>query len=554
MTDREHNDRAFLKLVDDYLDRVWEMWPVSATAAGVHNYDHDMDHVDRASRENFLTFQDQTLRALEEIERRDGLSGENQIDLQIFASVLRGSLITDKDYNRYLLNPCLYPYTALYGCFILILRDFAPPELRYRSLIARLKEIPRYLMEARDNLRLSESIPALWREMAVTVTASGQRLFSKIIMDLSGQIAGMKNDLLSAATLASKAFKNYQEFLEEELVSKPNRSYACGEEYFNFILREEHRLPYDAGELERIGREQVELISDRLSRAAAAFGPGRDWPQLIDEIKSQTPAAEELSDAYRREVARSRAFLAENDLVSLPADESLAIIDTPDFYRSTLPYAAYMPPGAFEKKQQGFFWVTPVNKELSPDEHRNRLAGHSHAAIELRSVHEGFPGHHLQMVLANGSNSKVRRLFMTDVYVEGWALYCEEMMNEAGYYRHPGAELIQLKDQLWRACRIVIDARLHTERCSFDEAVDMLVTTARLERPSAVAEVRRYTQSPTQPMSYLIGKIELEKIITAIGRAKPGIHLKEIHDRLLTCGAIAPTLVSRALLGTNPAT
>ena len=124
-------------------------------------------------------------------------------------------------------------------------------------------------------------------------------------------------------------------------------------------------------------------------------------------------------------------------------------------------------------------------------------------------------------------------------------------MHEAGYYRHAGAELIRLKDLLWRACRIVIDTRLHTGRCSFDEAVDMLVKTARIEPANAAAEVRRYTQDPTQPMSYLVGKIELEKIIASLRRSKPGLGLKEIHDRLLACGAVAPALVNRSLSGTN---
>jgi len=147
--------------------------------------------------------------------------------------------------------------------------------------------------------------------------------------------------------------------------------------------------------------------------------------------------------------------------------------------------------------------------------------------------------------------SKIRRLFGTPVFAEGWALYCEELMRDQGYLNDSRTRLIQLKDQLWRACRIVIDVRLHSGRMSFDEAVDMLVDVARLERTNAVAEVSRYSQTPTQPMSYLIGKIEIENLLEEYKKRFPEITLKEFHDQVLSYGTIPVALIHNSVLGTN---
>jgi uncharacterized protein (DUF885 family) len=209
-----------------------------------------------------------------------------------------------------------------------------------------------------------------------------------------------------------------------------------------------------------------------------------------------------------------------------------------------------MTPAAFEEPQRGLFWVTPIDKS-NPTAAREQLAGHSRAAIEVRTLHEGYPGHHLQLCIGNRLKSRVRRIFGTAVFVEGWALYCEEMMKKEGFYTGKKTELIQLKDQLWRACRVVIDVRLHNGEFSFEEAVEMLVKTAGLERINAEAEVRRYSQSPTQPMSYLIGKIEVEGLKRDFIRKFPQISLKAFHDRLLSYGSVPITLVRKQLPGTN---
>src|SRR5207247_3883798 len=225
----------------------------------------------------------------------------------------------------------------------------------------------------------------------------------------------------------------------------------------------------------------------------------------ITEAKSRQPEALKLKDAYRSEVERARRFVIEKRLAPLTPGEKLEVIDTPVFERSVVPYAAYLPPGAFDQDQTGHFYVTPVDTLRRADEQQQQLEGHNYASLALTTVHEAYPGHHLQLCHANRAGSRLRRLADSSLMAEGWALYCEELMHEQGFYLDSLTRLYQLRDALWRACRVVLDVGLHTGAFTFMRAVDYLREQAMLERVNALAEVKRYTLTPTQPMSYTVG-------------------------------------------------
>jgi uncharacterized protein (DUF885 family) len=545
------NDVLFKSLVDEYLEELWKYSPIQATFAGIHKYDGCLDKIDFQSRSEFINKISNWLNRLDKLETEGGLNNDNLLDLAILKANLKKDFVAEQSFNRYINDPSLYPGTIIFACLILLMRDFAPREERFRSLISRLNGIPEYLEAASENLSSAWSIPLLWYNMAFELIPSGQRFFARIISHHSGEIPSLKDEMMAAAILASKAFDRYHQFLENKLAGKASGTFACGQEYFNFLLREYHLLPYDSNELEIIGRKYINSTLKEMRQIADEIDPRKDMYALIDEIKADSPAPEELLDFYRSEMFRTREFIINRDLVTLPPDEILEIIETPDSERSTFPYAGYMSPAPFEENLHGLFWVTPIDIAATDERIREQLAGHSRAAIEIRSLHEGYPGHHLQLCLANRLPSKIRRLLGTSVFAEGWALYCENLMKKMGYYSGKRTELIQLKDQLWRACRIVIDVRLHTGTFSFADSVDMLVNVARLERSNAEAEVRRYSQDPTQPMSYLIGKMELENILADYTKQNPGRSLKEFHDRLLSYGTIPFGLIRNELLGTK---
>src|SRR4029077_3364181 len=230
------------------------------------------------------------------------------------------------------------------------------------------------------------------------------------------------------------------------------------------------------------GAEAVQTTVASMDGLARRIDPAKTWVQIVEELRVDHPPEASLLQEYRKGVAEARSFVMERGLVTLPAGEELEVVDTPAFLRPTVPYAAYMAPGAFDEQQQGLYYVTPISRQLSPADRAEALLGHNRFAMLLTNVHEAYPGHHLQLVCANKVDSGVRRLFDSNVFCEGWALYCEQLMLDEGMSGDARVRLFQLKDQLWRACRVVIDVKLHTGRMTFDEAVEMLVDVAHLER------------------------------------------------------------------------
>src|SRR2546428_141143 len=233
----------------------------------------------------------------------------------------------------------------------------------------------------------------------------------------------------------------------------------------------------------------------------AATRPGASVEEAKEIVKSDHPVRFEEALAYTaKAMADAKAFIRQHDLATIPANEELTVIETPAYLRHVIPFAAYNSPARFESHKQGFYMVTPV--EDKPE----MLREHSYAGTRNTAVHEGYPGHHLQLTCASLNPSTARILADATETVEGWAHYCEDMMKAAGFSADPKTKLVQLLDQIWRACRIVIDVDLHMGRMSFDEAVDLLVREAGMERSGAIAEGERYTDSPGDQLSYRLGE------------------------------------------------
>ncbi len=209
--------------------------------------------------------------------------------------------------------------------------------------------------------------------------------------------------------------------------------------------------------------------------------------------------------------------------MTIPQGESLRIIETPVYLQPIIPYAAYMPPGILEEEQDGVFIVTPVDPTAPPEEQVQKLKGHNWAKLPIVALHEAYPGHHLQLVYANLAETIPRRMgsFLATLFIEGWAFYCEELLEQMGYIATPVQRLGRLSDQLWRAARIILDASLHTKDMTVEEAVDFLVEECQLEPANALAEVRRYTSTPTQPQSYLMGKLAILDLVADYRDAHP---------------------------------
>jgi uncharacterized protein (DUF885 family) len=172
---------------------------------------------------------------------------------------------------------------------------------------------------------------------------------------------------------------------------------------------------------------------------------------------------------------------------------------------------------------------------------------HNYASISNTSVHEAYPGHHVQLSAAITNPSLVRGLSLSAAeFVEGWAFYCERVMKDAGFDATPAHRYIQHTDALWRAVRIILDIRLHRGEIGFEEAIAYLHEQTGFEEAAAVSEVKRYTSTPTYQLSYLYGRHMIEGLRARVERAMgPAFSPKFFHDTLIYGGTMPVSFAHR---------
>jgi uncharacterized protein (DUF885 family) len=396
-------------------------------------------------------------------------------------------------------------------------------------------------------VRNLENVPALHLDVVAEINASGHAYVEDIVRTLSRRFPGERERIEHAGARARVGFLQYQETLDRQVRPHATEEVGIGERWMNYRLEREHLLQMDCKALEAFGRERVAAAKNALEAAANVLDPGKSWQQQLAEAKHRHPEALRLREAYEAEVERARRFVEDKALVPM-VDAPVEVVDTPRFERAVVPYATYLPPAAFDTEQTGYLYVTPIDTNRPREEQKLRLLGHNYGNLPLLVVHESYPGHHLQVCHAHRHGSRLRRLAESPLLAEGWALYCEQLMDEHGFFLDPVSKLFRLADHLWRACRVVLDVNLQCGRMTLAEAVAYLEDEAQLERPVAEAEVRRYVITPTEPMSYLVGQSLLMELRTeAAKRLGDRFDLFRFHSELLACGTIPPTLLKDEL-------
>ncbi len=535
----------FYSAVSNCLADLLPFQPTLATQVGEHRFDDRLADFSSGSGEKFISQIKKWLRVFQEASLADR---EAEVDRRLMVAILKKWLIDGEELDLPRRNPALYADEVTTGPYLLLIRDFSPTEERALCLRDRLKQIPEVLRQGKVQLR---NPPRIWTENAILTLSGSSSLFSRLLAQLGEKVPEMHKDLEQAANMALRAIEDFSCFLKQDLLPHSNGDFSTGREIWEEIAREVLLLEEGAEEVLAYGEELLKHTEKEMERLASRLEPNISPEEVLSRLRDHHPEAEELLRAYRRTMESAKQFLFEHDLVSFPPGEELEVQETPETQRPIFPYAAYFPPAPLETKQKGIFYVTPVDLKLGPEERARRLRAHSWIKIPIIAVHEAYPGHHLQLVWSNRAPTLIRRLgvLISVLFIEGWAFYCEEMMEEQGFLKETEVRLGRLAEQRWRAYRILIDVGLHTRKMSAEEAVRMLVAGAKLEEEDAWGEVRRYAETPAYPMSYMIGKRELLKLVEEY-RKKMGknFRLKEFHDRILRLGSLPPTLARSLLL------
>ncbi len=526
--------------VDDlcrsYLDLKYHFDPASASAAGLVSHDSRFGRFDTGTMREHLSALRAVAGAVEELES-DDLQAE--IDRTALLGEVRSAIFRLEHERPNVRNPAFWLSHVFQGLYAMLARRNGAMADRAPAALERLRAVPGFLDAARDTL---DEPPSVFVDTSLGMLGGGGELVVQLVAALEPEAPELRADLQEAAGKALEALKRFGTALRDEIepASDPH-AFAVGEEQFSRRLHHEHALTAGAPELWRYGLHLQEETEAELAALAARMG-GRPWRDLVEELRSDSPESDALLPVYRAELDRAHAFVAERELVSIPRDP-VDVVATPSFLVALVPFAAYEPPPIFLSEQTGRFYVTQPDASAPAEVRARQRRGHCRHAIPAMVVHEAYPGHHLQLVTAQGLPSEVRRNIWTPVMVEGWALYCEQLMDESGYYGEDPARLFRLVNLLWRALRIVLDVGLHTRGMTPAEAVDYMVELLPIERASAEAEVRRYCAYPTYQLCYAVGRRELLRLRDAYReRAGASFRPKAFHDELLAYGGLPVSL------------
>lgn len=526
------------KMADDYYAWRNENYPVRSSDAGLHTWDDrltDYSPAKVAERAAYVRSLLDKVRAM----KTDTWPKDARIDWILFRAQLENIDFGDRILKSAQTNPQIYTGECTNAIFSLLKKDYDAPRKRALAATARLKQMPALLQQGLSNLQKPVK---LYAQLAIQSARSIDPLLNKSLMALDVDLAPNEHDeLIKARDAALTALHSYADELEKRLAKMVDFS-PMGEANYNYYLKHVLLLPLNGNEVEMIGRAELARY-----RALEALLPD---PKLADPDPKRAaqipPDQESFLKAYESREAEMISFLKEHNLVTLPDYLGpFQIRQLPEAFKPTSPGGFMNPPGVYDKDSTGFFFIPTYNPESKNFYIR--------AAIEdPRPIlgHEGIPGHFLQLSIANHLNDEIRRQHEDTVFIEGWALYGEEMLMRTGLYQNNSPAQGQiLRLSRYRAARIGVDVNLHTGRWSFEQAVKYFMDAGGLDREAAEGEAAGAASSPTQKISYITGKWQ---IMNLLGRYKDkqgeNFRLGQFHDDLIKNGSLPVSVVEWILL------
>src|SRR6266545_1716664 len=538
----------FPHFVDDYLAYLYEVCPTQATLDGTHLHDDLLEDLSRAGVDAYVRALSGFGRRLHQIDP-GALPPTERIEHPIVASNIEARMFEFEEVGTWERSPQLYADLIGTSLAAQALFAYAPEAERARRIVSKLRQVPRLVQAARDNIKESPGIFVKtglesWRGILKFIDVDLPRGFSSLD-DL--HILG---DLADTSTEASTAVKAYIDYLETDLAPRAKASFRLGRDKFEKKLKLEEGITLSADRLLAIAlRELHEVQEEFRSVASRLNGRSGDFQAAWRAATEQHPAPGELVKAAQEQVKELEEFLRRQSIVTLPQSEPVVVAPTPEFYRWT--FASMWTPGPFETKpSRAYYYLTDADRSWPPERQEEHLRYFNFPILWHISIHEVYPGHFLHFQHLRQVESKVRKsvFFAPASFVEGWAHYCEQMMMEAGFRRNdPTIKLGQLAEALMRLARFVVCIRLHCEDMSVEQGMRFFRDEAFLEEGTARREAERGTFDPTY-LVYSVGKLMMLKLRNDYKAQQGGRYsLRTFHDAVLGQGC-APFSAMRRLL------
>lgn len=552
-------DAQFETLANKFIAELLEISPEWATQLGNHDYDNRLNDYSLNGVRQRRAITEKYLSELNKIPLAK-LSKTNNVDARILRENLEYSVFQTDVLREYEWNPLSYNVGSALD--YLISRDFAPLGERLKNLNGRLKAIPAVISAAKANLK---NPPRIHTETAIQ---QNQGIISLIRDDLSQFVEKspeMKAELQPARERAIAALEDYGKWLKADLLPRSNGDFRLGEAKYRQKLK--FALSSNLSKEELLKRAEADLKATQYTmlKVAMTLYP-KYFPEkppsesikivikaVLDKLAATHPTNETIVAQAEKDLAETTEFVRVNNLVTVPT-EPVKIIEMPEYARGAS--VAYCDStGPFEKNSSTFFAISPTPKDWTRERRESFFREYNDYMLEDLTIHEAMPGHYLQLMHANKfkAPTKIRAIYGSGSFVEGWAVYAEQLMAEKGF---GGAEvrMQQLKMKLRVIINSIIDQKIHTAGMTEKQAIDFMMTEGFQEEGEAAGKWKRAQLSSTQLSTYYVGSVEVNDLRRAYEQkiskspTKRAVTMKEMHDAMLSFGS-PPAKYIREMLG-----
>ena len=538
----------FDRLVDKFFDFYFQFSPTQGTQAGFHQYDVKLEDFSRSGVEAETTRLTEFQKQFERIHSSE-LSQEAAGDLEILTSSIQARLLELRTIQMWRKDPDLYSSGVSYTIFLLIKRNFAPPDERLRSTIAREQQIPKALEAARQNL---DNPPKVYTEVALQQLPDTIKFFQE---DVPEAFRHVKDPKLLAEFKTSnegvvKALTSYQSFLQKDLLPASNGDFRLGAENFSKKLLYDEMSDIPLDRLLEIGHVDLRRNQQLLKEVAARIDPNRTPTEVLADLRKDHPAPNHLLQTFRDTLGGLRQFIEQKRIITLPSSIGPIIEETPPFERA-LTTASMDTPGAYETKaKEALFNVTLPEPGWKQEKVEEWMQGFNRGTIISTAIHEVYPGHYTQFLWLQAAPSKTRKLRYNNSNAEGWAHYSEQMMLDEGYGGgDPRLRLGQLVDAMLRDARFIVGIEMHTGKMTLEQAQQFFIKEGFQVAPVAEVEAKRGASDPTY-LYYTLGKLQILKLREDYRRLRGNeFTLQEFHDRFMRQGSVPMKIIRKNMLG-----
>ncbi len=541
-------DAVFQTLVTDIVEDYYRQNPSGATYLGIHKYDDKLEDFSagaiaanvasaRAFRQKLDAIDPATLTL-------DAKLDHEFLQHQMDATVLQLDVVRGWEKNA-----DAYSGAATNSVYTIMKRNFAPEADRLKLVIAREKQMPGLLAEARKNLK---NPPKIFTEIAIEQIDGNQGFFKN---DLPRAFSEVDDAALIAEFRASNAaviaaLGDYKAWLKKDLLPASNGSFALGADAYAKLLMANEMVDVPLDQLLVVAEANRQKNEDALVAAAKLIDPKLSVEDALKKVEADHPAPSALLKTTQDALDALRQFIVEKKIISIPESVDARVQETPPFQRSTTS-ASMDTPGPFEEKAtDAYYNMTLPDPRWSKAEQADFMRQWYYPAIANVSVHEVYPGHYLQFLYAKRFPSLTRKVFGANTNIEGWAHYCEQLMMDEGFHAtEPAYRMAQLQDALLRDVRFIVGIKMHTQGMTVDQAKDLFATQGHQPAAIALSEAKRGAGDPLYGY-YTMGKLGILKLREDY-RAKQGaaFTLQKFHDTFIQLGPLPLPLIREKMLG-----